>query len=232
MKDKVAIVTGGGRGIGRAVCERLARSGVQVVALARSRAELDETEASITRDGGRCRGEVVDVCDGPGLDALIAGVAEEFGRIDILVNNAGVVALGTLDDLAPATFEDTMAVNVGAVYRACRAVWSVMRKQGGGVIVSISSVASVDPFPGLALYGASKAWVNLWTKALGEEGRPWGVRVFAVAPGAVETRMLRGAFPEFPKDQTLDPVDVAEVVFTLAQPACRYASGQTVFIRK
>ena len=100
------------------------------------------------------------------------------------------------------------------------------------MIISTSSCASVDPFPGFAAYGASKSWVNAWTKALAEEGRLIGIRVFAVAPGAVETRMLRDAFPEFPSDQTLQPSDVADVVFTVADPTCRHATGQTIFVKK
>ena len=83
-----------------------------------------------------------------------------------------------------------------------------------------------------AAYGAAKAWVNLWSKALADEGRAYGIRVFAVAPGAVETQMLRGAFPDFPSNETLQPSDVADVIHALAQPACRYVSGQTVFVKK
>jgi len=125
-----------------------------------------------------------------------------------------------------------MAVNVNAVYHACRAVWPVMKKQKSGVIVNISSIASVDPFAGFAAYGAAKAWVNAWTKALADEGRRLGIRVFSVAPGAVETRMLRDPFPTFPADQTLRPADVADAVHALTQPGCRYATGQTVFVRR
>jgi len=100
------------------------------------------------------------------------------------------------------------------------------------VIVNISSAASVDPFPGLVAYGGTKAWVNIWSKGLADEGRPLGIRVFAVAPGAVETKMLREAFPDFPADQTLDPMDVADMVFQLSLPECRYASGQTIMVQK
>lgn len=232
MKDKVVVVTGGGRGIGRLVCERFARAGARVVAMARTRSDLDDTAEIIEEAGGRCGGEVVDVRDGDALDAVFSGIVKQYGRIDVLVNNAGVAPLGSLDELDPVTFDETMAVNVGAVYRSCRAVWPVMRDRSEGVIVSISSVASVDPFPGFSLYGATKAWINTWTKALADEGRSLGIRVFAVAPGAVETRMLRAAFPDFPSDQVLDPSDVADVVFTLTQPAYRYASGETVFVKK
>jgi NAD(P)-dependent dehydrogenase (short-subunit alcohol dehydrogenase family) len=203
-----------------------------VVAVARSRADLAETAQLVEQDGGICLRKSLDVCESDDLDAMIQSIAEEFGRIDVLVNNAGVAPHCSVDELDPSLFEMTMAVNCEAVYRACRAVWDVMVQQHDGVIVNISSMSSADPFPGFTLYGASKAWVNAWSKGLADEGRPHGVRVFAVAPGAVETKLLRGVFPQFPADQALAPSDVADVVFALAQPECRHASGQTVFVKR
>jgi len=232
MSERVAVVTGGGRGIGRAICARFAADGAQVVAAARSVTELEETRQAIEQAGGRCHVQLTDVTEPEDVDGLITASAERFGRIDVLVNNAGVAPLARIEELDPQVFELNLAVNVGAVYRSCRAVWPVMKAQRSGVIVNISSVASVDPFPGFSAYGAAKAWVNAWTQSLAAEGRPLGIRLFAVAPGAVETRMLRGAFPDFPQDQTLDPADVAELVHALCQPACRYASGQTIFMKR
>lgn len=241
MKDKVAsvktvatvaIVTGGGRGIGRAVCQRLAADGCQVVAASRTLEELEETKGLVETAGGRCIIRQADLADCDDIASLVDTTVERCGQVDVLVNCAGVAPKATLDDMTPALFEVIMAVNVFAVYHACRAVWPIMSKRGAGVIVNVSSAASVDPFPGFSAYGASKAWVNTWTKGLAEEGRSCGVSVFAVAPGAVETRMLRDVFPDYPKDQTLNPSDVADVVHALIQPGCRYATGQTVFIRK
>lgn len=232
MKDRVVVVTGAGRGIGRAVCERFGQAGATVVAAARSAGPLVETKASIEARGGRCHVHATDVCAADELDGLFEEVMRRFGRVDVLVNNAGVAPLAKLDDLDMALFRSLMAVNVEAVYHACRRVWPMMREQGGGVIVNISSIASFDPFPGFAAYGASKAWVNAWSKSLAEEGRAHGIRVFAVAPGAVETRMLRDVFPNFPNDQALDASEVANVVFALSQPDCRYATGAVVVVKK
>ncbi len=231
MEHLVVVVTGGGRGIGRAVCRRFAADGAQVVAASRSETELAQTRGLIEASGGRCDVQPTDVCQADDLGALVESTVARWGRLDVLVQCAGVAPLGTIEEFDPSLFETILAVNVTAVYRGCRAVWPVMRKQGGGVIVNISSVASVDPFPGFAAYGASKAWINGWTRALADEGRPSGIRVFAVAPGAVETRMLRDAFPDFPKDQALQPADVAEVVHAMAQPACQYVTGQTIFLK-
>ena len=232
MNASVVVVTGGGRGIGRAICERFATAGAQMVAASRSAEDLRETCQSISAAGGHCLSQPTDVGEPDEVSALIETTASRFGRIDVLVNCAGVAPLAKIEDLDPALFDTVMAVNVRSVYHACRAVWPVMKARGEGVIVNMSSMASVDPFPGFSAYGAAKAWVNLWTKALAEEGRSCGIRVFAVAPGAVETRMLRDAFPDFPNDQTLKPGEVAEVVYALAQPQCRYATGQTVFLKK
>jgi len=231
MSDLVVVVTGGGRGIGRAVCERFAAGGARVIAASRSADELEATCAAVERAGGACLPRRTDVTDPDDLDALLSAAVERFGRIDVLVNNAGAAEIRRIEDLEPDVFDRMLAVNVEAVYRACRSVWTIMKSQQGGVIVNTSSISSVDPFSGFAAYGASKAWVNAWTKGLADEGRPLGIRVFAVAPGAVETQMLRGLFPDFPKDQTLAPADVADVIHALAQPACRTASGQTIFIR-
>ena len=107
-----------------------------------------------------------------------------------------------------------------------------MRQQRSGVIVNISSVASVDPFPGFSIYGACKAWVNLFTKALAAEGKPLGIRAYAIAPGAVETSMLRSAFPDFPADHTLRPDDIAAAIEAVCDDRLAHSSGQTIFVRK
>jgi len=256
-QNQVVVVTGGGRGIGRAICQHFALDGAQVVAAARSMEELEETrrfceatdgaistatvrERALTpgsspvgRGGtGRCHVQVTDVSVPQEIEALIDSTVDRFKRVDVLVNCAGVAPTAIIEDLEPELFRTILAVNVDATYYGCRKVWGVMKNQGGGVIVNISSIASVDAFPGFAAYGASKAWVNAWTKALAEEGRAHKIRVFAVAPGAVETKMLRDAFPTFPDADTLRPSDVADVVHALTEPACRYATGATVFVRR
>jgi 3-oxoacyl-[acyl-carrier protein] reductase len=111
-------------------------------------------------------------------------------------------------------------------------VWHHLIERGGGVIINTSSVAAYDAFPGFAAYGAAKAFVVAYTKFLAREGAGVGIRVYGVAPGAVETDMLRGAFPDFPADQALEPYDVAAMFETLLLPACAYSSGQTITVSK
>lgn len=232
MDPTVAVVTGGGRGIGRAIALRFAESGATVIAAARSPGELEETKRLAEARGGKCHVRVTDLAVADDIAGLVEDTVRAHGRLDVLVNNAGVAPQAGMEQMNAALFEMLYTVNIAAMFHACRAAWPVMKKQGGGVLVNLSSVASVDPFPGFAAYGASKAWVNAWTRGLAEEGRPWGIGVFAVAPGAVDTKMLRDLFPDWPKEQALSPEDVADVVFALARPECRYATGQTVFVRR
>jgi NAD(P)-dependent dehydrogenase (short-subunit alcohol dehydrogenase family) len=228
---RVAVITGAGRGIGRATAERLARAGWDIAGVARSADPLADMKRTVELSGARCRTAVLDVTRPVDVEEFARRVATELGRIDLWVNNAGAAPLAPIAKLDPQTFDAMMAVNVNAVFYGCRAVWPIMQRQGGGVIVNISSIASVDPFPGFAAYGASKAWVNLFTKAAADEGRPDGIRVFAVAPGAVETPLLRETFPDIPTEQTMDPDVVAGTIELLADARAAPTSGSVLFVR-
>jgi len=232
MSERVALVTGGGRGIGRAICQRFARDGYRVMAVARSADELAETKQLIEADGGQCSTHATDLGMFESAREMIDTACKRYGRIHVLVNNAGIAPRAAIDAFDPATFGVMMNINVDAVFAACKYVWPVMTEQGEGAIVNLSSAAAVDPFPGFGPYGASKAWVNAFTRALADEGREQGIRVYAVAPGAVETRMLRGPFPDFPEDQTLAPSEVADLVYAVADPAGDYTSGRVIDICK
>jgi 3-oxoacyl-[acyl-carrier protein] reductase len=226
------VITGASRGIGLATALRFARDGWSIVAAARNVAELSSAAAQILATGAECEAVTADVSLPTEIQKLLSAATGRFGRIDALVNNAGVAPLAPIEELDPAAFDQALAVNVAAVFHATRAVWPVMRHQGGGVIINVSSLASVDPFPGFAVYGACKAWVNLFSQALAVEGKPHHIRVFSVAPGAVETRMLRSRFPDLPADQVLAPAAVADVIYSLADPKSAPKSGQTIFVRK
>ncbi len=225
------IVTGGGRGIGRATCRRFAVAGDQVVAVARTTAEIEETRDRIRADGGLCTAITVDLGRSEEIERLIGSVQREFGRIDVLVNNAGAVTKGTAATMAPVAFEAMVAVNISAVFHTSRCVWPIMEAQGGGTIVNLSSLSAFDPFPGLGTYGATKAWVNTFTLGLAGEGRKAGIRVFAVAPGSAETRMLRSVFPDLPAHRVLQPEQLADTIFAVAQPEFAYATGQVIAVR-
>ncbi len=232
MADQVVVVTGAGRGIGRAVCLRFAADGAQIVAASRTSRELNDTRTLVEKAGGQCDTIPTDMCEADDIAALIETTVSRHQRIDVLVNCAGVAPLSDIEQLEPQLFGLIQTVNMEAIYHASRAVWPVMKAGSGGVIVNISSVASVDPFPGFTAYGASKAWVNAWTVGLADEGRDHGIRVISVAPGAVDTRLLRDVFPDFPHDQVLQPEEVADVVFAMTLPDCEIASGETIFVNK
>lgn len=232
MKDQVVIVTGAGRGIGRAICRRFAKEGSRILAAARSADQLAETRRLVEAEGGTCKIVRADLGMAKQVDEIAAMAVREFGRIDVLVNNAAVAPSAPLERFDLATFDAMIAVNVSGVFYASRAVWPTMQKQKSGVIVNLSSRAAVDPFPGFAAYGASKNFVEGLTKALAAEGASQGIRVYGIGPGAVDTDMLRGPFPDFPADQCLRPDDIAEMVWQVTQPAYRYSSGQTVYVSK
>ena len=232
MKDDVVIVTGGGRGIGRAICQRFGRQGARVVAVARQERELLETKDLVEEAGGTCVIHLLDVTAIEQLQCLIDCTEKAYGRIDVLVNNAGSAICAPAADVLSIEFETMMRVNVAAVFYSCKFAVPVMKRHGGGVIINISSMAAFDPYPGMGTYGAGKAWVCAFSRSLAAENKDDGIRVYCVAPGAVDTDMLRSACPDFPTGMTLAPGDIAETVYTLAQPAMAYAGGQTFLVRK
>jgi len=232
MNDKVALITGAGRGIGRATSLRLASDGYDIVGLSRNERELAETQRLVTDVGTECLMVPTDVTDADQVDRAVSAAVDKFQRIDVAVNNAGVAPLSKIPEMSLEEFERCVAVNINAVFFLCQDVMPIMASQGSGIIINISSAASFDPFPGFAVYGGTKAFVNVFTRALAAEGANEGIRAFAIAPGAVETRALRGAFPEFPAEHCLEPADVADVVSALCDPRCRHASGEVVTVKK
>lgn len=228
----VCIITGGSAGIGLALALRFGQLGYCIVTCGRDASQLAAAQAQIAAVAPAVETLVLDLAEDGAAQRLITTARQRFGRVDVLVNNAGIAPRAAVTDLTAADLQATLTVNMAAVFHTTQAVWPILKKQGQGIIINISSFASVDPFPGFSLYGASKAWVNLFSKAAADEGRPLGIRVYSVALGAVETRMLRGLFPDFPAGQTLTPDEVADAIATLCQEPLRWASGQTIFLRK
>ncbi len=232
MDSRTALITGGSRGIGLAIALRFAKTGQNIVIAARNASALQEAAAQIREAGAACEATAADV--GSPMDAarILDTAIKRFGRIDILVNNAGYAPDVPVTEMTDDSFRSTIAANIDAPFYLTRGVWPIMQQQGGGVIVNISSMASVDPFPGFAVYGASKAWVNVFTKATAEAGKKVGIRVYAIAPGATETEMLRGAFPDFPPEKCLRPDDIAAAVEAVCDDRLAHSVGQTIFVQK
>ncbi|MCG3125381.1 MAG: 3-oxoacyl-[acyl-carrier-protein] reductase FabG [Phycisphaerae bacterium] len=232
MGGKRALVTGAGRGIGRATAVQLARDGFELAIVARSDGELADTQREVKALGRNCVRFAADLSEASRAAEVVGRAVEALGRLDALVNNAGVAICRPFEEFSLEDYRASVGVNLDGVFGACHTAWPILVRQGGGVIVNVASVAAHDPFPGFAVYGATKAAVVLMSRALAEEGRPTGIRVYSVSPGAVETTMLRGAFPDFPREQCLSPNDVAKQIAALVDEACDVASGSDVRISR
>ena len=234
MAGKVAIVTGAGRGIGRAVALTLAREGYNLSLAARSEDELARVRQAVTRQKVRAIAAPTDVTDSAEVAALVDATTEAFGRVDLLVNVAGAAVFKEDPEaMTDEDFDQMVDVNFRGVFLTTRAAWPIMRQQpGGGVIVNISSQAAREPYPGFAVYGASKAAVNTFTEAMAKAGRKCNIRLYSVCPGYVETSMLRTLFPDVPAEACLSPADVAEVVAWCATDVAKDCSGQAIWLKK
>jgi len=210
---RTALVTGASRGIGRAIAERLARDGYEVVVAARNREELEEVVAAIGADGGRARALVLDVSDPQAVAAALTGV-----ELDVLVNNAGIGVLKPFVELTAADWQRTIDVNVNALYHVTHAVVQGMIARGSGHICTIGSSSGRGAFVGGSCYGATKAFVTAWSESLMLEVRDHGVKVSVVMPGSVTTHFNEHV-PSDSDAWKLRPEDVADTVASvLATP--------------
>jgi 3-oxoacyl-[acyl-carrier protein] reductase len=228
----VCVVTGGSAGIGLATARRFGQLGYRLLICGRDGAALEQAHSQLAAIAPACTSLALDLVERGTAAQLIDTARHAFGRVDVLVNNAGHAPLAPVDLLSEDSFGMALAINVAAVFHATQAAWQLMREQESGVILNISSLASIDPYCGFSVYGACKAWVNLFTKAIAEEGRSLGIRAYSVALGAVETRMLRGLFPDFPRQQALTPEEVANFLSSLCDDSMRHATGQTILLKK
>ncbi len=229
----VAIVTGAGSGIGRQTAEQLAAANYAVVVAARTHKPLSELESSITAAGGEALAVVADVARDADLAKLVQSTLDRFGRIDALVNNAGRASLHDIDAHNDALLDALYAVNALGPAKLIARVWRPMIEAGGGAIVNVSTYGTQSPFPGFFGYAAAKAATNVMAKSIATEGAEHGIRGFAVAPGAVETPMLRSMFDQsaLPTSSCLTPEDVARVIVECVQGNRDHQNGETIFIQ-
>jgi 3-oxoacyl-[acyl-carrier protein] reductase len=246
LADRVAVVTGGGHGIGRAYARRLAEDGAAVVV-----AEIDadagkQTAEQIVDAGGRALAVRTDVSDADSLAAMVAAATAEFGGIDILVNNAAIfasipISRSMFDEIDPAEWELVLRVNLTGTWLACRAVVPVMRRAGYGKIINISSDTAFKGVRGRAHYVATKAGVVGLTRVLAHELGADGIRVNCLAPGStlseesvddelLETKRLKAQAQALP--DVLTPEDMVGTLCFLASPASDSVTGQTLLVNK
>ncbi len=239
FEGKVALVTGGSRGIGRACALALARAGADVVLGFHRRADAaGAVAAELASLGRRARAVQADVADPEAVAALLACVGSEWGRLDILVNNAGVNHDALVGALEVADWDRVVDVNLRGAFLCTRAALALMLPRGAGKIVNVASVAAVRGARGLAGYAASKGGLVAFTRACAVELAPKGIQVNAVLPGMIETDMSRRAIrrsgPELlaaiPAGRFGTPEEVAELVVFLASDLAAYVTGQAVAV--
>ena len=240
LENQVALVTGGSRGIGKAIVLKLAGAGAKVAFVYRSKtAEADALVAEIAALGGTAKAYQGDVADPETAGRIGAAVLAEFGRIDILVNNAGVIRDGLFVRMEPSAWREVLATNLDGTFYFCKAVAEQMVfKQRSGRIVNISSVAGSHVNAGQANYSASKGAVNALTKVLAMEMGKRGITVNAVAPGFIETDMSEAVRNKagdiikkaIPLNRLGIPDDIANVVLFLCGPAASYITGQVITV--
>jgi 3-oxoacyl-[acyl-carrier protein] reductase len=228
--NPVAIITGAGRGIGRAAAIDLAGRAYRLALVSRTLVELEET-ACLAGGGEILVGDVSNALD---VQRILDLTMARYGRVDALIHCAGVAPSEAIDELSIEQWRQTIDTNLSAIFYFCRLLFPIWRSGIGGVVVNVSSYAARDPFPGLAAYGAAKAGVNLLGLALAREGQRHKIRVHTVAPAATETAMFRSLFSEqdFPKDKTLDPAEVARVIGQCVAGDLKCTSGEVIYVHK
>ena len=236
LKNKVAIITGAAQGIGLATALKFAHEGAIVVVCDLRQAGVDEAVAACRAEGAQAAGHVVNVTDRASVDAMVAAVRAQFGRIDVLVNNAGITQDARLQKMSLAQFDAVIDVILRGVFHCAQAVCGTMIEQGEGVILNASSVVGVYGNFGQTNYAATKAGVIGFTKTWSRELGPKGIRVNAVAPGFVETpilatvpeKVLQAMREDVPLKRLGRPHEIANVYAFLASDEASYINGTVI----
>lgn len=215
LNGKVALVTGAGRGIGRAIAQALARNSATVALLARTSDQLHAVQAEIESAGGKVISIVADLTREPDVVSAIAMTVDRLGRLDIVVNNAGIGAFGPLAEATLDQWESIMAVNARGTFLVCREAIPHLKRYRPAHIINITSVVGVKGYANQSLYSASKHAVMGMTKALAREVQADGIRVHAICPGAVDTPMAGDARPDLDRSGLIQPDDIAAAVMFL-----------------
>ena len=230
MDGPVAIITGAGRGIGRAAAVELGAEGYRLTLVSRNEDELNETARLV--GGGLI--VVADIRHPDEVHRVFESTMQAYDGVDAIVHCAGLAPVRSIAEMTIEEWRDVMDTNLSSAFYLCHAAWRVFERQHGGVIVNISSEAARDPFPGFAAYGAAKAGLNLLGLSAAREGQKIGVRVHTIAPAAVETAMFRGIVTEaqYPREKALAPADVARVIGQCVRGELCHTSGEVIYLHK
>ena len=241
LTDRVAIVTGGSRGIGEAIALALSEFGAKVVLASRKIEGLNAVKEEIEAQGGQAHCFPAHMGDLESLQAVVDGTLDVYGTVDILVNNAATNPIfGPVTEAETAAWDKIMDVNLKGIFYLTKAVGKVMIEKRKGAIVNISTEAAVRPAPFLGVYSISKAGVDMVTKVFAQEWGSFGIRVNGVAPGLVQTKfsqalwaneeILKQALARVPLGRMAQPSEIAGLAVFLASDAASFVTGQTVLV--
>lgn len=219
LKGKVAIITGGGSGLGEATATLLARAGVSVIVADLNKYQAERVVANIRKEGGSCLDVAVDVGDPEQVQGAVDVAVEAYSRIDFLINNAGTDFVLPITEMAIDQWDRVIQVNLRGAFLFTKAVLPIMQSQGGGHIVNVASTAAKRAWANAAAYHASKWGLVGFTRALGVEGRPYGIKATTLVPGGMRTHFFDSLDPPPDTSNLQDPINVARtILFVLAQP--------------
>lgn len=238
LREKVALVTGASRGIGRAITTRFAKEGAQVMLCARSEAPLRAAAEELKRQGGKVHAFPLDIADPSEVQACVTETLKVFGRIDVLVNNAGITRDGLLPRVKGEDWHAVLQTNLDSLFYFTKAVYRVMLKQRSGRIVNLSSVVALKGNPGQSVYATTKAGIIGFSKCIAQELAARGITVNVIAPGFIDTDMTgtltdevkKIACAQIPMGKFGTPDDIAQAALFLASDEAAYITGQVLHV--